>query len=225
MNIRQADIIYEDNHLIVVNKQPGILVQGDITGDKPLVELVKEFLKMKYQKPGNVFAGLVHRIDRPVSGLVLFAKTSKALERMSKIFHDRQVEKKYLAIVNGNPEPEIELNHWLKKNEKTNKATIFYKPKGDAKPVSLAYRKLAELSGDSLLEVVPYTGRPHQIRAQLSYTGTPIKGDLKYGSAYATKDKSICLHAHSLSFKHPVQDKHVEIVAPFPESMDWVKFK
>jgi 23S rRNA pseudouridine1911/1915/1917 synthase len=224
MALKQSDILYEDNHLIAVNKEPGILVQGDITGDEPLVDLVKDFLKVKYDKPGNVFAGLVHRIDRPVSGIVLFAKTSKALERMNRLFHQREVEKLYLAIVGDTIESEGELDHWISKDERINKASIHLVEKQGSKSAKLSYKLLAQNKGESLLEIKPLTGRAHQIRAQMAFIGAPIKGDLKYGYPKPNSDKSICLHAFKLEFEHPVQKNKIIIEAPVPAIAEWKGF-
>jgi 23S rRNA pseudouridine1911/1915/1917 synthase len=221
----QLKIVYEDNHLIAVNKVPGLLVQGDITGDQPLVELVKKFLKDKYKKSGNVFAGLIHRIDRPVSGLVLFAKTSKALERMSKSFHEREVVKTYLAIITGNIPPEGELAQWIIKDEKTNKSKVFKKEPPDGKSARLNYRIIAKIGVESLVEIRPHTGRPHQIRAQMASIGAPVKGDIKYGFDKPNSDKSICLHAHKLEFLHPVKKVDIVIEARPPETPEWGNFK
>jgi 23S rRNA pseudouridine1911/1915/1917 synthase len=225
MALQQSDIIYEDNHLVAVNKPTGILVQGDITGDEPLVDLVKEFLKKKYNKQGNVFAGLIHRIDRPVSGIVLFAKTSKALERMNRMFHDREVEKTYLAIIKGNIFPEGELLHWIMKDEKSNKTKVFSKEHPVGKAAKLSYKIIAKIGQESLLEIKPQTGRAHQIRAQLAFIGAPIKGDLKYGFDIPNSDKSICLHASKLVFIHPVQKKDITVEAPLPGTPDWKNFR
>lgn len=224
MQLNQEDIVYEDNHLIAVNKASGILVQGDITGDVSLVDRVKAFLKDKYQKPGNVFAGLVHRLDRPVSGIVLFAKTSKALERMNKAFHEREVQKTYLAIVTGNIPHEGKLCHWMIKDEQANKSFVYASPRDQARKAELSYKAVARLGNELLLEVVPRTGRAHQIRAQMAFIGAPIKGDVKYGYENPNPDKSICLHAAGLSFVHPVQKTLVKIKAALPKSEAWKNF-
>lgn len=205
-------IVYEDNHLIGINKPAGVLVQGDDTGDTPMPELLKEFIKERDHKPGNVFCGVIHRIDRPVSGIVLFAKTSKGLSRMNELFREDKVRKTYRALVNGVPaEQEKTLKHYLRKNSKTHKADVFIKPVDNAKESELRYRLLEVRGQQALLEVYPVTGRFHQIRAQLAYNGTPIVGDLKYGAPQALKSKAICLHAYALSFMHPIRDEMVEI--------------
>lgn len=211
-------ILFEDNHLIAVNKLPGELVQGDITGDQPLLEKVREYIRVKYQKPGNVFTGLIHRLDRPTSGVVLFARTSKALARMNKIFEKREVEKKYWAVVGGVPDKEEDrLIHFLKKDQKRNKALFFDSEKSGAKKAILSYRILKKIDHYTLLEVSLETGRHHQIRAQLSAIGHPIKGDLKYGFPRSNRDASICLHAKFLKFEHPVSGEEVVLSAPVPD--------
>jgi len=225
MPILEQDILFEDNHLLALNKKPGVLAQGDSTGDPSLVEQTKEYLKERYKKPGNVFAGLVHRLDRPVSGVILLAKTSKALERMTAMFRDRQVEKKYLAIVAGTIEPEGVLRHWLVKDAAANKARVFNRESQGAKLAVLSYKVLAYSGGERLLETTPHTGRPHQIRAQLSFIGAPIKGDVKYGYPLPNGDKSVCLHARSLSFIHPVRKEPVDITAPYPPGQEWDAFR
>lgn len=225
MEINQADILYEDNHLLALNKKPGTLSQGDITGDESLVDQVKAFLKDKYRKTGNVFAGLAHRLDRPVSGIILFAKTSKALDRLNRIFRERQVKKTYLAIVASPVATEGLLLHWMVKDQKTNKATVYPDGAKGGKKAELSYRILAHVGKEYLLEVTPHTGRPHQIRAQLAFIGAPIKGDLKYGYPKPNSDKSICLHAFRLTFIHPVQNEELSIAAPLPSSPDWINFR
>ena len=205
-------IVYEDNHLIAVNKPAGILVQGDDTGDIPLSELVKSFLKQREQKPGNVFCGVIHRIDRPVSGIVLLAKTSKGLSKMNECFREDKIQKTYRALVNGIPlEEKGELRHYLRKNNKTLKADVFTKPVENAKESVLSYQMLEKRGHQSLLEVYPVTGRFHQIRAQLATMKTPIVGDVKYGAPQALKNKSICLHAYALSFMHPIKLEQIDI--------------
>lgn len=223
-------VLYEDNHLLIVNKASGVLVQGDHTKDKPLVELCKEYVKNKYNKPGNVFMGLVHRLDRPVSGIVVLAKTSKALERMSKLFHDRKVQKTYWAITKHKPRyPGSARDHgtlinWLKKDGTKNKVTAYLEETDGAQKAELNYRVLGKQNDHFLLEIKPKTGRPHQIRAQLGAIRTPIKGDLKYGFTSANLDKSINLHARKLYFQHPVKKEPVEITAPLPETDFWEQF-
>jgi 23S rRNA pseudouridine1911/1915/1917 synthase len=217
-------VLYEDNHLIAINKQCGDLVQGDETGDEPLSEKVKAYIKEKYNKEGAVFLGVIHRLDRPVSGVVVFARTSKALERMNALFKNRETQKKYWAIVDNQPtKPQAHLIHWLRKNEQTNKVVHFSKETPDALKSELSYKIISERSGKYLLEVLPITGRSHQIRVQLSAIGCPIVGDLKYGSSVGL-GKSICLHSRSLAFEHPVKKTRIEIKAELPTSEFWNLF-
>jgi 23S rRNA pseudouridine1911/1915/1917 synthase len=218
-------ILYEDNHLIAVNKLPSEIVQGDKTGDTPLSEDVKQYIKEKYNKPGNVYLGVIHRIDRPVSGVVVFARTSKALTRMNELVKERKIDKIYWAIVKNRPEPpEGELRHFLVRNEKKNKSFASRDHKKGAKEGILRYRLLNESNDYRLLEIELLTGRHHQIRAQLSAIGCPIKGDLKYGFARSNKDASISLHARSVSFVHPVSKESVTIVADPPKDVLWDYF-
>lgn len=213
------NIIYEDNHIIVVNKAPGEIVQGDKTGDKPLSEMVKEYLKEKYQKPGNVFCGVVHRIDRPVGGLVIFAKTSKALERLNKMLREGGIHKKYWALVEGKPDrPEQTLHNFLKSDGKLNKTFISDAKDPEAKESALEYKTVANGERYTLLEVNLLTGRKHQIRVQLSAIGHPIKGDLKYGAKRSNSDGSISLLAQEISFEHPVSHQLIKLEAPIPPS-------
>lgn len=215
-------VLYEDNHIIVVNKSASEIVQGDKTGDVPLSDMVKAYLKDKYQKPGNVFVGVTHRLDRPVSGLVVFAKTSKALSRLNEMFRVGQVQKTYWAIVKNEPkQSEAELVHWLVRNEKLNKSYAYEREVKDAKKAVLRYRMIGRSDNYSLLEVELMTGRHHQIRCQLSKMGCPIKGDLKYGSPRSNPDGSICLHARRISFVHPVSKELIELEAPLPEDKLW----
>ena len=215
-------VIFEDNHLIAVNKKNGVLVQGDETGDKPLSELVKEYLKKKYNKPGNVFAGVIHRIDRPVSGLVLLAKTSKALERMNKQFADKKVQKTYLMITGTKPNPTARtLTHWLTKDSKRNLAKAHPKEVKDSKYCELSYSLVKESDRYFLIEVKPVTGRSHQIRCQMSSIGCVIKGDLKYGAPRSNTDGGICLHSFQLTFEHPVTGEKIELKAPVPNETLW----
>jgi len=218
-------ILYEDNHLLAVNKPAGTLVQGDETGDEPLVEICKKYIKEKYNKPGEVFLGVVHRLDRPVSGVVIFARTSKALERMNALFRDRETKKTYWAISKNEPaKGESTLVHWLVKNEAKNKVTAYAKENKEGQRSELSYRLLKQRSGYFLLEVNPVTGRPHQIRVQLASMNCAIVGDLKYGYENPNPDKSICLHARKLEFVHPVKKEKVLIEAPLPKSELWNLF-
>lgn len=213
----EAQIVYEDNHLLVINKQVGQLVQGDKTGDLSLLELIKDFIKKRDNKPGNVFLGLVHRIDRPTSGLVIYAKTSKALSRLTQMVKNREVKKTYWAVVAKEMIPKSQrLVHYLKKNEKNNKAIVFPKATDGAKEAILTYTVVKTLDNYLLLEIDLETGRHHQIRAQLSKTGVPIKGDLKYGAPRSNPDGGINLHARRLEFVHPVTKEAVKIIAPVP---------
>lgn len=224
-NFRSIDnrILYEDNHLFVINKNSGELVQGDKTGDVPLIENIKQFIKVRDKKPGNVYLGLIHRLDRPTSGVLIFAKTSKALSRMNEMFKTRDVEKLYWAIVEGKVEQKFErLEHYLRKNQKKNLVTVFTQPTKDAKKAILEYKVLGELDNYTLLEVDLYTGRSHQIRSQLSFIGNPIKGDLKYGSKRSNRDGSISLHARKISFIHPVSKENIEIIAQPPKDKIWL---
>lgn len=219
-------ILYEDNHLLIVNKLPGEIVQGDKTGDVCLLEDVKEYIKEKYDKPGNVFAGLVHRIDRPVGGAVIFAKTSKALSRMTQKIQNREFSKTYLAIVKNRPPKDAdELSDYMVKNEKQNKSYVVSSSTKGAKLAQLRYRVIASSDSYYLLEVELITGRHHQIRTQLSHIGCPIKGDLKYGYPRSNPDASICLHAYKIKFEHPTLKTLVEVVAPKPEGTPWEFFE
>lgn len=218
-------VVYEDNHIIVVNKTSSEIVQGDKTGDIPLSETVKQYLKEKYQKPGNVFVGVTHRLDRPVSGLVVFAKTSKALSRLNEMFKNSEVKKTYWAIVKECPrELEGELVHYLVRNEKQNKSYAYDKEVPDSKKAILHYRLIARSQNYNLLEVDLKTGRHHQIRCQLAKMGCPIKGDLKYGFARSNPDGSICLHARRISFIHPVSKEQIDLEAPVPPGSLWNEF-
>ncbi|MCT3923568.1 RNA pseudouridine synthase [Elizabethkingia anophelis] len=219
----ESQIVYEDNHLLVINKQVGQLVQGDKTGDKSLLDEIKDFIKIRDHKPGNVFLGLVHRIDRPTSGLVIYAKTSKALSRLTQMVKNREIEKTYWAIVSKEMIPlEQKLVHYLRKNEKNNKATVFEKVTEGAKEARLHYKVIRTLDNYYLLEIDLETGRHHQIRAQLAKIGIPIKGDLKYGAPRSNPDGGIHLHARKLSFIHPVTKEAIEIIAPTnPQDKIW----
>jgi len=215
-------VLFEDNHIIVVNKRPGDIVQGDKTGDKPLSEVVKSYLKEKYNKPGDAYLGVVHRLDRPTSGIVLFSKTSKALPRLNKLFQKKEAQKTYWAIVkNAPPKKSDTLVHFLKRNPKQNKSYAHIKEVPDSKEAILDYRMLKELDNYFLLEVDLHTGRHHQIRSQLSAIGSPIKGDLKYGFDRSNKDASIHLHARELKFIHPVKKEEIHIIAPPPDEVLW----
>lgn len=212
-------IVFEDNHMMVINKKVGQLVQGDKTGDESLLESIKNFIKTRDQKPGNVFLGLVHRIDRPTSGLVIYAKTSKALSRLTQMVKNREIKKTYWAIVSKEMIPKSQkLVHYLKKNEKNNKAIVFTQPTAGAKEAILSYEIIKTLDHYLLLQVDLETGRHHQIRAQLSKNGTPIKGDLKYGAQRSNPDGGISLHARKLEFIHPVSKESMSIVAPLPKN-------
>ncbi|WP_029033450.1 RluA family pseudouridine synthase [Salinimicrobium terrae] len=219
---QNLQVLYEDNHVIIVSKRAGDIVQGDKTGDVPLSEVVKEYIKIKYNKPGNVYLGVVHRLDRPTSGIVLFAKTSKALPRLNKLFKDKDVKKTYWAIVkNAPPKQEDTLVHYMKRNPKQNKSYAHLKEVPDSKKAILEYRVLKSLNNYYLIEVDLHTGRHHQIRSQLSAIGCPIKGDLKYGFDRSNKDGSIHLHAHKLAFEHPVKKEMLEVIAPPPQDPLW----
>lgn len=215
-------VLHEDNHIIVVNKRAGDIVQGDKTGDKPLSEVVKSYLKDKYNKAGNVYLGVVHRLDRPTTGIVLFSKTSKALPRLNKLFAEKTAKKTYWALVkNQPPKTSDTLVHWLKKNPKNNKSTAYIKEVEGSKKAILHYKIIQTLDNFYLLEIDLETGRHHQIRVQLSSIGCPIKGDLKYGFNRSNKDASISLHARTLSFTHPVKKDAIKITAPLPEDALW----
>lgn len=221
-NKHNLQVLYEDNHIIVINKRPGDIVQGDKTGDMPLSEVVKEYVKDKYNKPGNVYLGVVHRLDRPTSGIVVFARTSKALPRLNQLFKDRDAKKTYWALVkNMPPKEEDTLTHYLKRNPKQNKSYAHIKEVPESKKAILDYKIIQKLDNYFLLEIDLHTGRHHQIRSQLSAIGSPIKGDLKYGFDRSNKDASISLHARRLSFKHPVKDLDLNLIAPLPNDPIW----
>ena len=218
-------VLYEDNHIIVVNKASSEIVQGDKTGDTPLSETIKEYLIEKYNKPGNCYIGVVHRLDRPTSGVVLFAKTSKALPRLNKLFKDGEVEKRYWAIVKEKPKEDVGvLTHYLVRNTKQNKSYAYDTEKPDSKKAILEYKVIGKSDNYYLLEINLLTGRHHQIRTQLSKIGCPIKGDLKYGFNRSNPDGSISLHARYLSLIHPVSKERIEVVAPLPEDPLWQSF-
>lgn len=218
-------VLYEDNHLMVVNKEPGEIVQGDKTGDEPLVETLKRWLKEKYGKPGNVFLGVVHRLDRPVGGVVVFAKTSKALTRLNEMFRKGEVHKTYWALTRNKPTlPAARLVNWITTVEKTNKSTAHARPVAGAKEAALSYAHRASSDRYHLLEVNLETGRKHQIRVQLSAAGMPVKGDLKYGDKRSNPDGSISLLARRIRFEHPVSHEMIDITAPLPSDKLWQAF-
>ncbi len=225
MENKQLQVIFEDNHLIAVNKPRGILVQGDITEDRPLSEYVKDYIKWRYQKPGEAFLGVIHRLDRPVSGVVVFARTSKALARMNELFKTRQILKTYWAVTSQRPDPEIgHLAHYIIKDTEKNISRALDKPSNrnkDAKFSELDYEMIGDIEGKYLLRVQPATGRPHQIRVQLSRAGWPILGDVKYGSREGFSHGGIYLHCRSLAFLHPVKQVPIEIVADPPADPIW----
>lgn len=218
-------VIYEDNHLLVVNKSGGVLVQGDKTGDKPLVDICKQYIKEKYQKPGDVFLGVVHRIDRPVSGIVILARTSKALERMNLMFKNHTIHKTYWAVVKDAPTAEKgKLVHWLTKDNDRNISRAYNNEVADGKKSELFYKVMGKLNDHYLLEINPLTGRPHQIRVQLASMGCPIRGDLKYGFPKPNPDGNINLHALYVNFQHPVKKEPLFLRAPLPEQQFWEQF-
>lgn len=220
--IANLQVLFEDNHLIVINKRPGDIVQGDKTGDKPLSDTVKAYLKKKYNKPGNVYLGVVHRLDRPTSGIVVFAKTSKALPRLNKMFAEKDAKKTYWAVVKNRPdEPEKKLVHWMTRNTKQNKSYANSREVTDSKKAILSYRLIKKLDNYYLLEIDLETGRHHQIRSQLTAIGSPIKGDLKYGFNRSNENGSIHLHARKLKLMHPVKKELLEIIAPLPNDPIW----
>lgn len=220
------DVIYEDNHIIIVNKVSSQIVQGDKTGDTPLSEKIKEYLKEKYNKQGNVFLGVVHRLDRPVSGLVVFAKTSKALSRLNEMFKNKEIKKSYWAIVkNTPPKYEDELVHYLVRNEKQNKSYAYDKEVPNSKKAILRYKLIGRSKSYNLLEIDLQTGRHHQIRCQLAKIGCPIKGDLKYGFPRSNPNGSISLNAHSITFIHPVSKELINLEAPLPDGDIWKDFE
>lgn len=225
--MQPLDILYEDNHIIAVNKRSGDIVQGDETGDTPLSDLVKAYIKEKYQKPGEVFLGVVHRIDRPVSGIVLFARTSKSLSRLNELFKTKEITKTYWAVVKKKPVSDSgTLTHYHLKDEKTRKARLFDKEVAHSRKCVLHYRWLASSDHYHLLEVQLETGRFHQIRAQLAKIGSPIKGDVKYGFERPNENtRSIHLHARKISFIHPVKNEPIELTAPVPDEKIWQFFE
>ncbi|EFI73310.1 MULTISPECIES: RluA family pseudouridine synthase [Segatella] len=215
-------VVYEDNHIIIVSKKSGEIVQGDKTGDEPLSEIVKKYIKEKYHKPGNVFLGVVHRLDRPVSGLVVFAKTSKALSRLNQMFRDSNVHKTYWAITKNVPKnPEGTLINWITRNEKQNKSYVYDKEVPHSKKAVLSYKLIGHTDNYSLLEIHLMTGRHHQIRCQLAHMGCPIKGDLKYGAPRSNPDGSISLLSRFVEFVHPVSKETIKATAPLPDDNLW----
>ena len=214
-------VIYEDNHILVVNKAAGLLVQGDQTGDESLVDIAKRYIKDKYQKPGNVFLGLVHRLDRPTTGVIVLARTSKALTRLNQQFKDRLTKKVYRAVVSGSPEPKARLEHFLRKNSSQNKSFHYPKNTLNTKHAILRYRYIEQLKSYHVLEIELETGRHHQIRAQLAAVGLHIKGDLKYGAKRPNQNGSIHLHAQSLALAHPTTKEEMKFIAPYPDDVIW----
>lgn len=214
-------VIYEDNHILVVNKAAGLLVQGDKTGDESLIDIAKRYIKDKYQKPGEVFLGLVHRLDRPTTGVLVLARTSKALSRLNQQFKDRIPKKVYRAIVSGSPESSARLEHYLKKNSSQNKSFHYPKTTPNTKHALLRYRLVESLKSYQVLEIELETGRHHQIRAQLAAVGLHIKGDLKYGAKRPNPNGSIHLHARSLLFVHPTKKEEMKFIAPYPDDVLW----
>ena len=221
-NYHNLQVLFEDNHLIIINKRTGDIIQGDKTKDTPLVEIVKEYLKIKHDKPGNVYLGVIHRIDRPTSGIVMFAKTSKALSRMNAMLKNQEINKLYWAITQNKPDNKTgKLIHWLRKNPKNNKSTHFSKETANTKKAILNYKILKTLDNYCLLEIKMESGRHHQIRCQLQAIGCPIKGDIKYGSKRTNKDGSIDLHARNLQLIHPVTKKEIDVTAPVRDEKIW----
>lgn len=219
------EVMYEDNHIIIVSKRPGEIVQGDKTGDEPLVDIVRRYLKEKYAKPGNVFCGVIHRLDRPVWGLVVYAKTSKALSRMNEMFRTGKVKKTYRAITRNNPpEDSARLVHYISSTERNNKSYASLTPKPGAKEAALTYKLIAKSDRYNMLEVNLETGRKHQIRVQLAAIGCPIRGDLKYGDKRSNPDGSISLQAYKIEFIHPVSKQLISVTAPVPDDKLWQAF-
>ncbi len=226
MSTKSIEVLYEDNHLIAVNKPAGLLVQGDKTGDETLADLVKAYIKRTYNKPGEVYLGIVHRLDRPVSGVVLFARTSKALKRLNKMFADRETKKVYWAVVTKRPSEEKgKLIHWLRKNQEKNKSKAFDKEVAHSKYCELTYNMIAGSDRYCLLKINPKTGRHYQIRVQFARMGCVIKGDLKYGAKRSNSDASIHLHARELKFEHPVKKEPMKLKARVPNESLWKTFE
>ena len=223
--ISDKDVLYEDNHLIAINKRAGDIVQVDTTGDLSLEDMVKTYLAQKYQKPNGAFIGVIHRLDRPVSGMLLMAKTSKGLDRMNRLFHDRKVQKTYLAVVkNRPPHPSGKLQNWLLRDRKKMITKAYDREVKNGSFAELDYEVIGQLNGYYLLKVTPLTGRTHQIRCQLSYMGCPIVGDNKYGYPRGSLRRTICLHSRSLAFEHPIKNEKMCIEAPLPVDGFWEKF-
>jgi len=221
----KKDILYQDNHILVLNKQPSDIVQGDKTGDTPISEILKEYIKEKYNKPGNVFLGVAHRLDRPVSGAVVFAKTSKALVRLNEMLRDKKLDKTYWAVVEQRPEMEYgNLVHYLRKDQEKNKSFVVNEKTKGGLRAELNYKLINASDNFNLLEIKLLTGRHHQIRAQLAKIGCPIKGDLKYGYKRSNKDASIHLHSRMLEFIHPVKQTPIKVIAPPPDEPLWNHF-
>ena len=221
-NEKNLLILHEDNHIIVINKRSGDIVQGDKTGDTPLLDHVKKYIKIKYNKPGDVFLGTVHRIDRPTSGAIIFAKTSKALSRLNKMLVDKEIKKTYWAIVKNRPSKDFDtIISWLKKNPKNNKSTSYISKVNDTKESILEYKTIKNLDNYFLLEINLKTGRHHQIRCQLSSIGSPVKGDLKYGAKRSNKNGGISLHSRKIEFIHPVNKKNINLTSQNPKDPLW----
>ncbi|WP_437922089.1 RluA family pseudouridine synthase [Sphingobacterium sp. LRF_L2] len=225
MEITDQDVIFEDNHYIAINKRAGDIVQVDTTGDKSMEDMVKEYLAAKYQKPNGAFLGVIHRLDRPVSGMILFAKTSKGLDRMNRLFHDRKVSKTYFAIVRNKPEKKADtLKNWLLRDRKKMITKAYDREVKGGSFAQLDYEVIGELDGYFLLKVTPLTGRTHQIRCQLAYMGCPIVGDNKYGYPRGSQRRSICLHSRALTFVHPIKEEPTELTAELPIDGFWERF-
>lgn len=225
MGISDKDVIYEDNHLIAINKRAGDIVQVDVTGDKSLEDMVKEYLAAKYSKPNGAFLGVIHRLDRPVSGMILFAKTSKGLDRMNKLFHDRSVEKTYLAVVRNRPEHMSgTLKNWLLRDRKKMVTKAYDREVKNGSYAQLDYEVIGQLDGFYLLKINPLTGRTHQIRCQLAYMNCPIVGDNKYGYPRGSLRRTICLHSRALAFNHPIKEDPITLTADLPVDGFWEKF-
>jgi 23S rRNA pseudouridine1911/1915/1917 synthase len=223
--MRDLEVIYEDNHLIAINKRSGDLVHGDKTGDEALEEMVKQYIKIRYQKPGDVWLGVLHRLDRPVSGVTIFARTSKAAERMSKMFQKKDIKKTYYAICINRPEPlSGHLVHYISKDEEANKVKVKPQEFPGSKKAELDYEMVGQIDNNIIIKVNLITGRPHQARAQLAKIGCPINGDSKYGSIVDTQNRSICLHCRDMSFVHPVTKEEIKIVAEPPSTHLWRGF-